>query len=124
MSSNLDAIIQSCSSCSFVKDAEEDFFEHMQERLYSKIQNLEAQIEKCECWDEFTCRNCSEVHLEILRQHVLLKLNEEHYLTQTFLCDLHKSNVHDLIEDGILQEPCINSGCSDACSIHCMVEWD
>jgi tRNA A37 methylthiotransferase MiaB len=124
MSSNTDAIIRACSSCAFTKDAEERVYEQMQENVYNKIQNFEAQIVDCGCLDEFTCYDCSELHLQIFQQYVSLDLNEKHYMTLIFLCDHHRSNVHELIEDEVPNVSAINLGCSDGCNVHCAVEWD
>jgi hypothetical protein len=124
MSSNTDVIIQACSSCAFTKNAEERVYEQMQEDIHNKIQNFEALIEDCGCLDEFTCYDCSEKHLQIFQQNVFLHLNEEHYMTLIFLCERHRSNVHELIDNEVPNMSAINLGCSNGCDVHCAVEWD
>ena len=123
MSANLNSDLLSCSFCISTQDAEFNYFDSMQDRIYSTIQNLEIEVEEHECFDEFTCKQCGDVHLEILKQHVLLYDNIEHYGTLTFLCELHRNNIHGLIQDEEDPPPFVNTGCVYACPIHCD-DWD
>ena len=124
MSANLDSDLMSCSSCVATKEAELEYFETIQDKIYNNIQNLEVLIEEHDCVDEFLCRHCGDVHLEILRQHVKLHDNKEYEITQVFLCEIHKNNIHGLAQ---LEEedvvPYVFTGCVDACPVHCD-NWD
>jgi tRNA A37 methylthiotransferase MiaB len=124
MSANTDAIIWGCSSCAFTKDAEERVYEQMQDDIYNKIQCFESQIINCGCLDEYTCYHNSELHLQISQQYISLDLNEVHFMTLTFLCDRHRSLVHELVEDEMPNVSAISLCCSEGCDVHCAVEWD
>jgi hypothetical protein len=123
MSANLNSDLLSCTYCHSTQDTEREFLEDMQERIYAKIQNLEIEVEEHECWDEFACTECGDLHLEILKQHVLLQLNKEHYDNQTFLCDLHRNNIRGLTQEDDDLMPFVASGYCNACPIHCD-EWN
>jgi hypothetical protein len=124
MSANVASDLESCSFCISTQEAELDYFESMQDRIYSNIQNLEIKVEEHQCLDEFVCKQCGDAHLDILKQHVILQDNIEYQSTLTFLCEIHRNNIY-----GIIQEeeedttPFVNTGCVNACPIHCD-EWN
>jgi hypothetical protein len=123
MSANLNTDLLFCTYCHSTQDAEREFFEDMQDRIYNEIQNLEIEVEEHECLDEFACKECGDLHLEILKQYVKIQLNIEHYDRQTFLCDLHRNNIHGLTQEDDDPMAFVASGCCNACPIHCD-EWD
>jgi hypothetical protein len=124
MSANLDLDLMSCHNCANANEAGLEFFEKMQDIVYNNIMDLEILIEEHACGDEFICRYCGDIHLQILQQQLTLKDNIEYHNALTFLCELHKNNVYGLAPlEEEAEVPFVCSGCVDACPVHCTT-WD
>jgi hypothetical protein len=123
MSANLDVDLLSCYACVNAEEAGLEFFERMQDTVYDNIMHLEVLLEEHACGDEFLCRHCGDIHLQILQQQLTLEDNINYHNTLSFLCELHRNNVYGLSpvdeEPGL---PFVCQGCVDACPVHCT--WD
>jgi hypothetical protein len=124
MSSNTDAIIEACSSCSYKKGAEERVFEEAQDELWDKIQCLESQVTNCGCVDEKICRHNLDIHLQISQHHISLGLNDVDFKKLSLLCERHKSLIHELEEEKVPDVSTMTLCCNEKCDVHCAAECD